>query len=281
MKKVELSGGMGNQLFQFSFAYHLSLATDSKILLNSLSYNNDPLRELELEKIIDFSKLDNLLIVNEEVSIFSKLTYKFSKFFKKPLLNHYWENDLTYKHDLPFSKINALKGYWQSPKYFDKYRSDILSFISLENSISNDVSLYLGEIERDNSVSLHIRRGDYVENNEALKVHGNVCDDMYYREAISKVKTDDKDKQFFIFSDDLEWCKENFKWLDNKTLVQTNSHFDDLYLMSKCRDNIIANSTFSWWGAYLNERDGLRIAPKKWFNDDRAIDIYPKGWYLL
>jgi hypothetical protein len=136
-----------------------------------------------------------------------------------------------------------------------------------------------------NSVSLHVRRGDYVSNPDANKYHGTKGLD-YYIAALARVNKSQKDSTVFVFSDDIAWCKKNLKlkakkvvWVDGK-----NSPIEDIYLMSLCKSNIIANSTFSWWGAWLNSNPKkIVVAPKVWFSDSNidTSDLIPADWTRL
>jgi hypothetical protein len=133
-----------------------------------------------------------------------------------------------------------------------------------------------GDVLSLNTCSIHVRRGDYI----GLQNFHPVQPVSYYEEAV-KIVGDDK--HFLIFSDDINWCKENFTFLKNKTFVLNNLDYEDLYLMSMCKNNIISNSTFSWWGAWLNRNENKQvIIPSKWFGISyshlNTNDLYCEGW---
>ena len=136
--------------------------------------------------------------------------------------------------------------------------------------------MHLKNIKGTPSVSLHIRRGDYLSDLKVSKVHG-MCDIEYYQKAISYLSSRIQDPVVYVFSDDIEWCKKNLGFLKNKVFIDnTKTAIEDLELMRNCDHNIIANSTFSWWGAWLNENDDkIVVAPRKWFFSERMQHLTP------
>ena len=172
----------------------------------------------------------------------------------------------------------SLYGFFQTEKYFNHIRDDILKDFNFKDEIKEDCEPIIEQF--DNPIGLHIRRGDFLVN---YKNHHNLTLD-YYDEALKKF---DKNQQVVIFSDDSEWCSEQNIFADDRFLISTgNGPYHDLYMMSKCKDFIIANSTYSWWGAWLSDSiDKKVIAPKKWFgvnNEDKSIeDLFPSDWIQL
>ncbi|HOV15035.1 MAG TPA: alpha-1,2-fucosyltransferase, partial [Spirochaetota bacterium] len=141
------------------------------------------------------------------------------------------------------------------------------------------------QIKNSNSVSIHVRRGDYVGNIKTLNFHG-VCEIDYYIDAINSIKQKVQNPLFFIFSDDIEWCKNNIKDENSIFIDFERDDYVDMYLMTVCKHNIIANSSFSYWAAYLNQNfDKIVIAPKKWFKDDnqnkRTEGLIPEKWIRI
>jgi hypothetical protein len=138
-------------------------------------------------------------------------------------------------------------------------------------------------MSRSKSASIHVRRGDYVSNIKASLVH-EVCDLEYFRNAISIVEKNQSGSTFFIFTDDVEWVKNNFIG-DKFRIVSENNmnHFEELSLMTRCQNNIISNSSFSWWAAWLNANDNkFVIAPKKWFkNVQNVYGLIPASWRVI
>ena len=187
-----------------------------------------------------------------------------------------------------------LEGYWQSEKYFKEIEYIIRKDLIIKPNLKGRNKDIAKKIVSENSISLHIRRGNYVANPEIFKVHGT-CEQEYYYEAIDYITENVKEPYFYIFSDEIEWAKDNFKIEYAHTFVDINIGFDgenyqdeknyeDLRLMSLCKHNIIANSSFSWWGAWLNQNpEKIVIAPKKWFNDESldTSDLIPNSWIRI
>lgn len=177
-----------------------------------------------------------------------------------------------------------LDGYWQTEKYFKDIRETIVSDFSLKNAKGLNKAL-LADLANSDSVSLHVRRGDYVSDKGTNQFHG-VCGLPYYLEAITYLKEKVSKPTLYIFSDDIPWVKENLK-TDLPINYVSNGQIKDyaeLTLMSKCKHNIIANSSFSWWGAWLNESLGkIVIAPRKWFANKSANspDMIPETWVRI
>jgi hypothetical protein len=177
-----------------------------------------------------------------------------------------------------------IRGFWQSEKYFLEYRNTILQEFSFKSKLSEKNLATKKRIQSCTSVSIHVRRGDYISNPSANKVHG-VLDENYYKRAIDKLDIDGA--LFVFFSDDANWVKNHLAPIilnsDNFIVVDHNhasESYNDMRLMSLCKHNIIANSSFSWWGAWLNTNPNkIIIAPKNWFSIDKDTnDLIPKSW---
>lgn len=178
-----------------------------------------------------------------------------------------------------------LTGYWQTEKYFDGVEEDIRRCFRFREPLGGKNIEWEKSISQLTSVSIHIRRGDYVSNVVTNSVHGT-CGLDYYRAAVGEVISRVDSPEFFVFSDDIPWVMENLKISYPIHYVSNNvgkDSFKDMQLMSLCRHNIIANSSFSWWGAWLNRNeDKIVIAPKAWFAGKPAPrDLYPETWHLL
>jgi hypothetical protein len=185
-------------------------------------------------------------------------------------------------HYTPIPKINGnikLVGHFQSEKYFIEHRDKILELFEIDNTTKTYLSEKYGDIINQDTCSIHIRRGDYL----GLPNYHPTQSIEYYKESIQIIG---EEKHFLVFSDDIEWCKENFGFLINKTFISDNKDYEDLYLMSMCKNNIIANSTFSWWGAWLNNNENKQvIIPSKWFGVSNSHlntnDLYCDKWIKL
>tara|TARA_E500000178_G_scaffold337932_1_gene377730 strand:+ start:2380 stop:3234 length:855 start_codon:yes stop_codon:yes gene_type:complete len=281
--KIKLTGGLGNQMFQFAAGYALSKKKNVKLSLDLKYINKRKLfNGFELEKVFNiYSKvtfLNNQLNINylnfkNILNIFDKSFY----YYKEPHF-HYSNNIF----DLP--KHSFLDGYWQSELYFKDYAKEIREIFTFSNNLNKENNLMIDEINHSNSISIHIRRGDFL-----LKRNNNHYTNLkdYYFKAISESDKLFVNPKYFIFTDDPLWVKENFNLNNPYNVVDFNhgnNSFIDMYLMSLCKSNIIANSSFSWWGAWLNNRnDKIIYAPKNWFNDKSIStkDLIPEQWIIL
>jgi hypothetical protein len=176
--------------------------------------------------------------------------------------------------------IYSLHGYFQSEKYFKNYKEEIKKYFTPKKEIIQDIYLKYKNI-LNNSCSIHIRRGDYLHQ---INYHP-VLSLKYYWDAIDFLYGENKKNvNFLIFSDDINWVKNNLK-IPNMYFIEGNNNFYDMFLMSECENNIIANSSFSWWGAWLNKNEKKKIiAPKEWFGSaiqDTSIDLYCDNWIIL
>jgi hypothetical protein len=292
---VRLTGGLGNQLFQYAIGKALSIISNEKMLFDVSSYNSDKLRNYELGIFnlgIDFAETADV-IKNQHASpfIMDRIKYKVLRksipYYRFPVLKEQsFDFDLNYTN---FRNRNVyLDGYWQSENYFRHIKQILLTDLKLDElTLSIEMKCYKQEIENSNSsVSIHIRRGDYLSNPTTTAYHG-ICDLAYYDKAMSKIENHVENPIYFVFSDDKEYVKEVFAHKKNMIIIENVSKdHEELILMSMCKHNIIANSSFSWWGAWLNQhRDAIKIAPQKWFNDPlmqlQTKDILPDCWYRI
>jgi len=286
---VKLIGGLGNQLFQYALGRHLAYILQTELKLDIACFETYKLRTYSLK---NFNIQENFATL-EEIRRFKpisrkpidRLIFKIKQGFnrysviKEPYFHFYTEvlkaKDNTY-----------LEGYWQSEKYF----KDIEQIIHQEFTVKNELQGKNKEIAQHildtNSISIHIRRGDYVTNPLTNKIHGT-CTLEYYHQAVMLIVEKVKSPHFFLFSDDPEWVQRNIVLEYPTTHVDHNKadkDYEDLRLMSLCKHNIIANSVFSWWGAWLNKNpDKIVIAPKRWFNENsyNTKDLLPEPWIKI
>ncbi|MBS4062401.1 MAG: alpha-1,2-fucosyltransferase [Bacteroidetes bacterium] len=296
---TRLKGGLGNQMFQYATAKSLSLKKKTSLKLDTSFLNERPLKpnytirnyELGLFNInAEIANSDDIRkILNRKISFFDIIKIKFNRNsianYKKPIIQ---EQGFQFDQNLFKSSENCLiVGYWQSEKYFDDIRPILLKDFSLKSEPDENNVKLLKNISTANSVSIHFRRGDYVSNPLTNQIHG-VCNIEYYQKAIEFINHKVKDPVAFIFSDDIEWAKKNFKTNIPIIFVDKNTSnlSEDFRLMSACKHNIIANSSFSWWGAWLNGNpDKIVIAPEKWFADveknKETVDLVPEKWIRI
>lgn len=289
---VKLMGGLGNQMFQHAAGRSLAKKNDSKLFMDlswfKMAANVDTPRTYELgcyqlpEKFIKPNKYT--LIEKYEPSLKSRV-YRLTKGLAQPYVMHYLEKGHQFNKDFFDQGSNTyLEGFWQSEKYFKDIRNELLEDFSYKKEPSEKNKQYISDINASNSIALHIRRGDYAANKSTKAFHGLVGLE-YYNEAVSRLSKQIEDPTFFIFSDEPEWCQKNLKL--NYPSVYVNHNKDgaeDMRLMRHCKNNIIANSSFSWWGAWLNNNpDKIVIAPKQWFADGsiNTSDVIPREWIKL
>lgn len=285
---VRFNGGLGNQMFQYAVAKKLALKYKVKLFADLKDYNGASGHPFSLScfglQLFEPPKS----VLNLFDSFNSDFYLKIRRFFMKPV--YLKESNFTFNPNAfnKAGKYSYLDGYWQSEKYFMDCRDILLEDFKFILKPSKETENILDEINSNNSVSLHIRRGDYVKNPTTLKVHG-VCALDYYKRAISHINNLIDMPYYFIFSDDIEWAKGNLTFSNKVKFVDhtsVNNSWEDMLMMQNCKHNIIANSTFSWWGAWLNRNSvNIVIAPKEWFADKcmqkQTGDLIPENWIRL
>lgn len=291
---VKLSGGLGNQLFQYSFGRYLSLKykTELKfdIKLNSNASDFTP-RLLGLSKYntdLNFADKEEIRKYKFFVDGYlSRLERKIIQVF--PFLNRKFiiERPGHVLEESSFADNCYYDGYWQSEIYFNSISEILQSELKLNEDLSTANKEIVNEILKLNAISLHIRRGDYISVNSNAKIFA-ICTIDYYQKAIDYFNLKFTNPVFYIFSDDIEWAKNNFKESNFKIVdINENNPQADLYLMSLCKHNIIANSSFSWWGAWLNTNQGkIVVSPAKWYNNEetntKAVEsLIHKDWIII
>ena len=275
-------GRLGNQLYQYASSFSLSkkINTELWIPVESEFYRTNGRYNPTIKKNDEYGN-----------DLFKLFDLKFCK--KKPLIEiqksikYYYNEPNIVKYYPEFwnqKDGTCLHGYFQAKEYVDEYGEDLRRELELQNFYFDYGNNFIVNLKKNykDIFSVHIRRGDLTMDNHAFNAELSI--DNYYKKIISEnVKSEDV---VLIFSDDIDWCKKNLK-LNNKVIfVDSNIDILDLFLMSFCNNNIIANSSFSWWGAYLNENKEKKvIVPKKWFGEKnkhlRTEDIYCKNWIKL
>jgi hypothetical protein len=281
---VQMNGGLGNQLFQYSTAKALSLRKNVPLLLDLSWFHQtgkkDGLHHFSIpDKIASNSELKPFY----ERGLLTKAVQRIKRTTKREI---YREKFFHFDPDL--FKVNEtvfLKGIWQSEKYFIDHANAIRQILSVKEEYIKQLSALKNEIQSTNSVSIHVRRGDYLTA-VALDVLG-LQEKDYYMTAWSTIASKVPDAQVYYFSDDPKYVEEELMpIIPGKILSRPEPHnyIEDFYLMSHCKHNIIANSSFSWWAAWLNNYPGKQvIAPKKWFNNGPkdTEDLIPDGWLRI
>jgi hypothetical protein len=288
---IRLQGGLGNQLYEYATARDLSIKTGKKLLIDSRPIAAEgPHRQYELSVFN---------IKEHHVSGLTKwitrwvASARLGKLFKIcfPLA---WGYKLIRDKEIGFeSRILddnwgsiVLQGYWQSFKYFEDIEDIIRKDFTFKLPPDSINMNFINELEINNSVAIHVRRGDYVEVPFFSKNLGT-CTMEYYNAAIQLIMKSISNPHFYIFTDDPDWAEKNLKLPAPAKAIRHNlgkSDFEDLRLLTHCKHFIIANSSFSWWGAWLSVNPNkMVIAPKKWFNIDKTVteDRIPSNWIKL
>ena len=272
---IKIKGGLGNQLFQYAIAKAFSLETKRKFKLDISIF--------EWYKLHNYG-LHHFNIQPEFYTPESKWKMKLKKLFNKVVFYNEDHHQFNYNPNLKDTKSDYLflEGYYQSQKYFIKYEKEIRNDFQIITPLKKQTSDMVAYMQSVNAVSIHFRRGDYVGN----AVH-ETDKTEYYKEAMKIIESKVENPVYFLFSDDIPWVKENFTTNFETHYVDFNdaaTNFEDIKLMSSCKHNIMANSSFSWWGAWLNPNPNkIVIAPKLWFNDEKVNtnDVIPENWIKL
>ena len=301
---VYFQGGLGNQLFQMSLAYLLAKKEKLKISFYTEGYSNS-IRKFELNKFPQIKKL------KIETKNTLNLKYKLIRFIKrkiihliqilnleKSLFNTYNGQNKIFALDQKIFEISpyvyneeifnqklksnvTLVGYYQSEKYFTKNKKEILSLFSFPMLKNKKFIHFFNKIKSCNSVAVHVRRGDYIS--KELKQYFDILSKDYYARCFKYINKKTFNPKFFIFSDDIDYVKQMNMFKKDCIFVDTNSPLIDLNLMTYCKHFIIANSSFSWWGAWLcKNKKKIVCAPNKWVNDNfPTADIIPNEWIKI
>jgi hypothetical protein len=292
MKIVKIFGGLGNQMFQYAFANSLGRHTLDEIFFDLSSYRTNNMHNgFELDRVFNIY----LNIVDDNrVYKYATLPDTFYKRIRRKYFTkktHYIERKFAHQADV-FRKPDVIyyEGYWQSEKYFLDIDKQLRSQFKFIGQLNNKTKTFLDSMPHP-ITSIHVRRGDYL----SIKAF-NTCGKIYYENAIKKINMEFSNVCFLVFSDDINWCRDNLKFEKNRKVFFVNwniglESWQDMFLMSKCDHNIIANSTFSWWGAWLNENSNkIVLAPDIWCNtsllntsyyDYKFADIIPGDWLLI
>lgn len=298
MKLIIYAGGLGNQMFQYAF-FKAAELSKKKVWSTTAWYSlNNSHNGFELDRLFGIRLKRNFSLpfkINKntkkdkkeqlkEVSESKSTSFLRSFLSKNPILKFSEYNDASYHPEvLDLKGINVIVGYWQNEKYFKDYRTQILDcFTFPEFSPEETKNIEISEkIKSENSVSIHVRRGDYCGN----PWYDGIITTEYYNRAIEYIKSKIENPHFFIFSDDIDWCEKNLNISDAHDFINWNkgsASYRDMQLMSLCKHNIIPNSSFSWWGAWLNNNsEKIVVCPTKWINECSNLDfddICPSEW---
>jgi hypothetical protein len=309
---IKLKGGLGNQMFQYAFGRSLSLHRNEQLFLDISNFGNESKNDTPREYAL---YCFNIRAEIASPEIIKKFNSPLNKFIRK--VKSYIERNFLKKGDYSYngivnSKVTALnsntkseyfEGFWQNEKYFLDYSDQIRADFSLTQKSLDDMSPRIKQIETElknsanqnqntKTISLHIRRGDYVSNPITSANHTNLELDYYYK-ALAQItsKIGEGNIKIYIFSDDIDWVKIHLKlsnysveYVSNSGEKNNTKPHEELYLMSLCQHHIIANSSFSWWGAWLNPNpQKIVVAPKQWLKNNSidTSDVCPPSWIRI
>ena len=273
---IQIEGGLGNQMFQYALGIffqvkHVPVKLDISKFEQQYGHNG-----YELERVFNINANYCSKTEREVVKRLSKLRHLLLNTPYKEKGEWQWQ----YKKEVSLLKFGFLKGYWQAGEYFAEAEKEVKQKFRFRPVEDDQNKIMLSKILNSNSVSIHIRRGDYVNSdiNSSLQF-------SYYTEAIKFINNSISNPSYFVFSDDIEWAKENIKQ-ERVNFIgwnKGNNSYIDMQLMSNCKHNIIANSSFSWWAAWLNSNhDKTVVAPQQWMRHlSKSNDIIPKEWVQL
>ena len=285
MKIVKVKGGLGNQMFQYSFARLLEALTNEEVKIDMSAYdcnNADEVRKPRLLKYnisLDIASPDDIKKNRRFQVKNSPLTTgdKIKMLFEIALNRKYF-----FETDRKLIKYNYFDGYWQSWRYVDVVAEQLRAEFKPNYTMHENTLAIQNTMQGENSVFIGVRRGDYLAEQE----HYGSLGEQYYNAAIKKVLESVSNPVFYVFSNDIAWVKENLNFSDRKVIYREQEEiiddFEELQLMRSCKNAIIGNSTFHWWGAWLIEnKDKIVVAPYNWFFDEKQIDIVPPDWIKI
>jgi hypothetical protein len=275
---TELIGGIGNQMFQYAVGRAIAHKNGDILKLDITGFENYNLHNgyrlnsfnideqiASINEIKHFGSRNRILRKLARMGIYS---YKKETFCVEKI-----KNETKFDPKVFTYKNLYLSGYWQNENYFLDIKDMLLNEFTLKTPVGENSIKYMELMKNTKSVSLHIRRGDYL-------IYDGFIGINYYKNAVQFISQKIKNPTFFIFSDDIQWCKQNINFIDNLIFIENIANeLEDLELMKNAKHNIIANSSFSWWGAWLNQnKDKMVIAPKIWFKNRAEIDPVPESW---
>jgi len=286
---TKLKGGLGNQMFQYATGFALALKNKTQQKIDISNYDHVT-RDTPRKFALNVFNISSPIALSEEISGVSNSGFlsKLGNLINQKIFRNYYLDFHPHFLNKIGNKITLgkniyLEGIFQSEKNFMEFTPQIQKEFTFKKELFDEKVKQLSEVlPKEDSVSIHIRRGDYVCDKKTNKYHG-VCSIEYYQEAIDLIKEKVSKPTFYIFTDDEKWVTENFPFYTNISKNHFKDH-EEMYLMSQCRHQIIANSSFSWWGAWLNKNSAkIIIAPKKWVNKkpNPHPNVIPETWIKI
>lgn len=290
---LRVEGGLGNIMFEYAFAKRMAHINNAPLTYDIDSCKINPLGDYGLSLEAFAVNIANNLAPREKINYFKQFQKYPSK--KAILHNLFLANEKKYVKEKQYRFDPAvlalrgdmyLHGWWQSEKYFADIRPTLLKDFTLRKPLTGKNEELAKEMTATNSVAIHIRRLDYVKNAQTRYYHGELTK-KYYDRALSVITDQIKNPTLFVFSDDIPWVKENMKFPFNAIYIEGNlsAPHEDMTLMSLCKHTIVANSSFSWWGAWLNQNPNkIVVAPTPWVaaaDWQDSTDVIPESWIAL
>lgn len=274
---AKIYGGLGNQLFQYAIGKAVSAYFRVPLKLDITAYDtydyHNGFRLNQFQIHAEVARKDEIVSLRGGGGLFSKLSRK-AGLMKT---TYYAERERTiYDAEVFSTGHRYLEGYWQNQQYFLSVKGALIREIVPTQPLKAQALVYQDQLKEVEAVGLHVRRGDYLKN-----PHMGVLGLSYYQHAVDYVSSFVKSPVFFVFSNDLSWCKTNLTFLKNPIFIEgTDSEIEDMMLMAQCQHNIIANSSFSWWAAWLNQNNAkVIVAPKNWVvKNPRGHRWTPDEW---
>jgi hypothetical protein len=278
---IKLKGGLGNQLFQYAYGRVLAIKNNVEVRYEFEGKSGDTAREYKLgffNTKAPFPTPEESRKVKKSYGMFSTI----NDLFKKKILRQY---NIGYVPSTLLKKSGYVEGYWQSYKYLNQIKKELLQEIQLKNPIDIKYAELIKQMRDTQSVSVHIRRGDYI-NDPKTKAEHYCFGIEYYNEAFEIIREKIKSPTLFIFSDDIIWAKDNVR-TDIPTIFISDENildYESFILATYCKNHIIANSSFSFWIAWLDQKpEKIVLAPKKWNNryQSKYKDLLPPEWITI
>lgn len=289
MDIIIICNGLGNQMSQYAFYLQKKDISKSTYFIPFCrDHNGFELHTIFkiAEKEIIVQKLLYMLfriLLTDKVKIITTPVKKILNFFNCRIIRENFDYNFNKNYLIPSKGITFYYGGWHTEKYFSNVKETLLSTYKFDDLKEIENIGYIKDINNSNSISLHVRRGDFL-NSSNINLFGGVCTKEYFEEAISKIESKIDNPHFFVFSNDMDWVKQNLR-MNKVTYVTCNigsNSWKDMYLMSLCKHNIVPNSTFSWWGAWLNKNPHkIIISPTRFLNNDKHTDVYPDSWIKI
>lgn len=289
---VNLMGGLGNQMFQYALGRQLSLLNQTELLLDCTFLNTSHPGHIKRDYELGIFPIKARIATEKELKPYRRLErnkiVRLTQHFAPSLFSHSLIREKTHAFDpeiLTAPDNSWLNGFWQTENYFIQIEELIRKDFEFSPSLSELNKTLAAKITSCESLGIHVRRGDYTKP-ETQAYHG-ICSMEYYQKAVEVMRKRTNIQEIFIFSDEPEWVQQHLTFAVPSTYISHNTgknSYEDMRLMSLCKHNIIANSSFSWWGAWLNNhKNRIVIAPKVWIADKQVntVDVLPVNWMKL